>query len=177
MNEIRIVPIDFAHIPGFREAVGEVARERRCLLATDAFPTAQAASFVADNIANGNPHVVALQGDAVIGWCDICRHQFEGTRHRGTLGIGLRPSWRGRGLGERLASTAIGAAWQRGFERIELNVRGSNARAIGLYLRLGFETEGRMREAVRLDGIVDEMLIMGLLHADATNERTQGEPS
>lgn len=177
MNEVRIVPIDFAHISGFREAVGEVARERRYLLATDAFPMAQAASFVADNLATGNPHWVALEGEAVVGWCDICRHSFEGTRHRGTLGIGLRPSWRGRGFGERLARTAIADAWQRGFERIELHVRASNTRAIALYERLGFAVEGRMRDAVKLDGIVDATLIMGLLREDAMIEKTQGEPS
>lgn len=177
MNEIRIVPIDFAHIPGFRAAVGEVARERKYLLAIDAFPAHETASFVAGNLANGNPQYVALEGDEVVGWCDIVRQGFASTAHRGTFGLGVRAPWRGRGLGELLSRATIAEAWQRGFDRIELQVRSANTRAIALYERLGFQHEGRLRAAIKLDGIVEDNLLMGLLRDEATQEEQTGEPS
>ena len=56
--------------------------------------------------------------------------------------MGLLPDARGKGLGERLARAAIGRAWAEGLERVELEVFASNERAIGLYRKLGFITEG-----------------------------------
>jgi RimJ/RimL family protein N-acetyltransferase len=51
-------------------------------------------------------------------------------------------------------------ARDRSFERIELMVRSPNARAIGLYAQVGFQEEGRKRDAVRLDeGSEDEVLM------------------
>ena len=162
MNEIRIVPIDFAHIPGFRAAVGEVARERKYLLAEDAFAVVTTATFVAENIAQGQPQYVALEGDEVVGWCDIRRGSFASIAHRGTLGLGLRAPWRGRGLGRALMQATMDAGWRAGLTRIELTVRASNTRAIALYERMGFEHEGRMREAIRIDGEYDDLLMMAL---------------
>ena len=162
MNEIRIVPIDFAHIPGFRAAVGEVARERKYLLAEDAFAVVTTATFVAENIAQGQPQYVALEGDEVVGWCDIRRGSFASIAHRGTLGLGLRAPWRGRGLGRALMQATMDAGWRAGLTRIELTVRASNTRAIALYERMGFKHEGRMREAIRIDGEYDDLLMMAL---------------
>jgi RimJ/RimL family protein N-acetyltransferase len=47
--------------------------------------------------------------------------------------------------------------------KVELNVRASNAEAIRLYLRHGFEQEGRLRRRVKLpDGSLVDDLVMGL---------------
>jgi ribosomal protein S18 acetylase RimI-like enzyme len=155
-----IVPIELRHIESFGDCVGEVARERRYLAILDAFPAEQNALWVAVNRARGNPLYVALDGERVVGWCEVRREALPGREHSGSLGVGVRAAYRRQGLGRRLMQAAIANAWERGFARIELWVRSPNAVAIELYTRLGFVEEGRRRDAVRLDdGPEDEVLM------------------
>jgi ribosomal protein S18 acetylase RimI-like enzyme len=151
------------HIESFGECVGEVARERRFLAIVDAFPAEQNAMWVALNRARGNPLFVALDGERVVGWCEVRRDVLPGREHSGALGVGVRAPYRRRGLGRELMQVAITAAWQRGFARIELWVRSPNSVAIGLYASLGFVEEGRRRDAVRLDGGSEDEILMALL--------------
>ena len=89
----------------------------------------------------------------------------EGFRHVGTLGMGILPKYRGKGLGHRLATDTIRAATDAGMERIELEVFASNERAIALYRKLGFVIEGIKRNARKLDGVYDDNIFMALLTA------------
>jgi ribosomal protein S18 acetylase RimI-like enzyme len=83
--------------------------------------------------------------------------------HCGTLGIGLLPKFRGRGIGRQLMQTTIDAAWQYGMTRIELTVREHNANAIALYKKLGFQIEGLQRNAIRIDGQYQNVYAMALV--------------
>lgn len=155
-----VVPVELRHIESFGDCVAEVARERRFLAIVDGFPPEQNALWVAANRARGNPLFVALDADRVVGWCEVRRETLPGRDHCGVLGVGVRARYRGTGLGRRLIAAALGAAWQRRFERVELWVRSPNAVAIGLYTAMGFVEEGRRRDAVRLDeGPEDELLM------------------
>ena len=158
-----VVPVELQHIESFGDCVGEVARERRYLAIVDAFPAEQNAMWVAINRARGNPLFVALDGERVVGWCEVRRDTLPGREHSGSLGVGVRAPYRHRGLGKQLMKAAIAAAWQRGFARIELWVRSPNSVAIGLYSSLGFVEEGRRRDAVRLDGGSEDEILMALL--------------
>lgn len=162
-----IVPIELRHIDSFGDCVGEVARERRFLAIVDAFPPEQNAMWVAVNRARGNPLYVALDGEQVVGWCEVRRDILPGREHGGTLGVGVRAPYRRRGLGRALMQAAIAAAWQRGFARIELWVRSPNAAAIALYASLGFSEEGRRRDVVRMDGASEDEILMALFPAKA----------
>jgi ribosomal protein S18 acetylase RimI-like enzyme len=79
---------------------------------------------------------------------------FEGQRlvamagermHAGTLreisGVCTHPNFEGRGLARRLMAKLIGRQMQRG-ETPFLHVMGDNARARGLYARMGFRDQG-----------------------------------
>jgi len=158
-----VLPIELRHIESFGDCVGEVARERRYLAIVDAFPAEQNALWVAANRARDNPLYVALDGERVIGWCEVRRESLPGREHSGTLGIGVRARYRGAGLGRRLIDAGLGAAWQRGFARIELWVRSPNSAAIHLYEKVGFVEEGRRRDAVRLDGGSEDELLMAIM--------------
>jgi ribosomal protein S18 acetylase RimI-like enzyme len=160
---LAVVPIELRHIESFGECVGEVARERRYLAIVDAFPIEQNALWVAVNRVRGNPLHVALEGERVVGWCEIRRENLPGRDHCGTLGVGVRAPHRGAGLGRRLMQAALADAWGRGFERVELWVRAPNAAAIALYGKLGFVEEGRRRDAVRLDEGPEDELMMALI--------------
>ncbi len=51
----------------------------------------------------------------------------------------------------------------RAVPSIELEVFGSNTRAIRLYERLGFAYEGVRRKARKLDGAYEDLIVMALL--------------
>ena len=84
------------HIEGFRRAVDTVARERKYLTLLEAFPLPQTRDFVLQLLAKDDPMFVAVANGEVVGWCDIQRHPFPAHSHRGTLGIGVVPDYRGR---------------------------------------------------------------------------------
>jgi ribosomal protein S18 acetylase RimI-like enzyme len=159
-----IVPITEDHIPGFHTAVDFVAREKKYLTFLEAPPLEETTKFVLNSIKQKNPHFVVLSGGKVVGWCDVLRKTDRVVySHCGTLGIGLLPKFRGRGIGRQLMQTTIDAAWQYGMTRIELTVREHNANAIALYKKLGFQIEGLQRNAVRIDGQYQNVYAMALV--------------
>ncbi|MCA3252323.1 MAG: GNAT family N-acetyltransferase [Pseudomonadota bacterium] len=158
-----VVPISEAHVEGFRAALDVVAREKRFLAMFEAPPLAQVRAHVRDGIAQGVAQFVALDGTQVVGWADVFPGWAHGVQHRGSLGMGLLPAWRGQGLGRRLLEACIAATWARGLTRIELEVRVDNAAAIRLYERAGFGHEGIKRNAIRVDGVHVDTHAMSLL--------------
>ena len=167
MDAIEIVPTEDEHVLGFQRCVDAVARERRYLTFLEGPPLEMARAFVRHVVATGGVHVVALTPAGspgavatVVGWCDIVRDTRAGFTHGGRLGMGLLPPYRGRGIGARLALAALERAAAQGLDRIELEVYASNTRAIALYERLGFVCEGVKRAARRLDGQVDNNVLM-----------------
>src|SRR4249920_1135345 len=140
--------VTIAHLaePNFeqlRVVLDTVAREQRYLALFEAPPPEDAFAFYRSLIAQGQCHI-ALEQDSVVGWCDIQSVFGQARRHIGTLGMGLLPAFRHRGIGTQLLSAAISTAWSRGLQRIELTVREDNANAKALYERLGFRDEGVM---------------------------------
>jgi ribosomal protein S18 acetylase RimI-like enzyme len=158
-----IVPIAEEHIASLRAALDSVARERRFLAMLEAPPLPDVRAFVLGNLSAGNPQFVALDGDSVVGWCDIVRGTRAAYRHSGVLGIGVREGWRGRGIGGALMTAALAAAAERGMTRVELTVRVDNRRAQVLYERLGFVREGLLRCHMRVDGECHDAYAMARL--------------
>lgn len=158
-----IVPIAEAHIDGYNACLTAVALERRWLGFVGPADLARSREFVRHSLAEGNPHFVALDGDRVVGWCDITRGKLEGFRHAGGLGMGILKEYRGQGIGERLARATLHQARSVGLERVQLDVYASNGPAIKLYEKLGFQVEGFHRQARKLDGQYDDLITMALL--------------
>ena len=161
--DVRIVPIDKRHVAGFREVLDAVARERRWLSMTEAPPLADVRRFVVGNLRSGAPQFVALDDGRVVGWCDVVPRPRETMRHTGVLGMGLAASHRGQGLGARLLATTLEAADAAGITRVELMVLVDNAVAAALYRRHGFETEGRCRRYLVIDGVERDAWLMARL--------------
>ncbi|WP_026429599.1 ribosomal protein S18-alanine N-acetyltransferase [Schaalia georgiae] len=74
--------------------------------------------------------------------------------------IGVVPGARGRSVGSRLLDGLIAWARRAGADELFLDVRASNAAAIGLYLSRGFEAVGRRRRYFR--NPVEDALVMRL---------------
>jgi ribosomal protein S18 acetylase RimI-like enzyme len=147
-----IAPIAPEHIEGYHRALSTVARERKYLTLLEPFPLPETRDFVLGLIKKGDPIYVALANGEVVGWCDIQRHPFPTHSHRGTLGTGVVPEHRGRGIGARLMDQTLKQAFAAGFVRVELNVRADNLRAIRLYEKLSFVREGVRPDAVFVGG-------------------------
>ncbi|HYJ68071.1 MAG TPA: GNAT family N-acetyltransferase [Nocardioidaceae bacterium] len=78
--------------------------------------------------------------------------------------MGVDTSGSGRGIGAALLGEGVAEARRRGLRRLELTVMTDNLRAIGLYLRGGFQIEGCRRQPLLRDGIVvDEYYMARLL--------------
>lgn len=166
MSAYRIVPIAEEHIASFREALDLVARERKYLALLEAPPIERVRDFVLANIEHHHPQFVALDGDTVIGWCDVVPNSRAIYAHCGGLGMGLLPQYRGQGLGRRLMEVTLAAAFAFGLKRIELMVRRDNVNAVALYESLGFEIEGLHRNAILLDGQYEHQYSMALMNVD-----------
>jgi ribosomal protein S18 acetylase RimI-like enzyme len=163
MTSVEIVPIAQDHIESFHRALDFVARERRYLSFLEAPPLEQVGAFVLDNISHGYPQLVAVSAGQVIGWCDVVPKPRPIYAHAGVLGMGLLPEFRGQGLGGRLIQQTLAAARAFGLNRVELSVRENNAGAIALYKRVGFEIEGLQRNATRVEGVYENVVLMATL--------------
>ncbi len=164
MLEFRPTVIEDAH--ALSECIGYVARERHFLANTTGFSSAQIREFVQFLTKCGGVHVVAVDGNDVVGWCDITPGAFEGLNHVGHLGMGLLPNYRGKGWGQKLLSYALTSAFSGATERVDLEVFASNDQAIRLYRNAGFREEGRKRNARKLDSKYDDIIVFGLLRKE-----------
>jgi GNAT superfamily N-acetyltransferase len=66
--------------------------------------------------------------------------------------VGIRRAWRGHGIGTRLFIAIENWARAGGAWRLELRVDEANERGLALYNKRGFVSEGRIADAVFLDG-------------------------
>lgn len=148
-------------IVGFHAAVESVALERQYLSAFEAFPFDGTVAYVREAIEQNYPQLVAIAGGRVVGWCDILPEGRPLYAHVGVMGLGVLAEYRGQGIGHALISAAIDAARARGFERVELQARGRNARALHLYEKFGFVREGVKRFGARDGDLYDDIICMG----------------
>ena len=165
-DDATIVCIAERHAAGFHACLDAVAQERRYLAQTEAPPFDRVQAFVAENVASMATQFVALDGERVIGWCDVFPDAQPTIRHRGSLGMGVIAEFRGRGLGGRLLVATLEDARRKGLTRVELEVRADNVPAIRLYEKVGFAHEGRKRQGMRFDGVYFETLTMARVWSD-----------
>jgi RimJ/RimL family protein N-acetyltransferase len=118
-------------------------------------------------------HLLAVEGESVIGSLSIRRDDHPATSHVATFGMFVVASHRGRGLGSALLEEALRWARRFGVERVELTVYPSNEAAIGLYRKFGFREEGRLvRHAKKSYGYEDEILMALWLGPEPDGEGT-----
>jgi RimJ/RimL family protein N-acetyltransferase len=165
--DVTIRRISSGDVEGFHRALDFVARERRYLALLEAPPLEMTREFITNIIANGHVQFVAVSGNDVVGWCDILPENRPAHAHSGTLGMGLLPQFRGKGLGFALIKAALGEARHKGLVRVELTVNADNARAIALYKKVGFKIEGLMRDAVLIDGDYKDLILMAIVDRSA----------
>lgn len=89
-----------------------------------------------------NGRVFLLRADeAVIGTC-VCIRCWDRPNEAMILSMGIRPGWRGRGLGQRFVSGVLDKLRHRGLRSVSLLVGEENRRAVKVYRDVGFEVVG-----------------------------------
>ena len=79
--------------------------------------------------------------------------------------IGIRQDFAGQGIGKELFEALEKWAIDHTLHRLELTVMSHNARAVHLYQKMGFETEGTKKDSLLVNGrYVDEYYMARLLN-------------
>ena len=101
-----------------------------------------------------------LAGDALLWGVD--------THNRvGHVGISLRPSFRGRGLGTDTVRVLCRYGFEiRGLHRLQVETLVDNAPMLAAASRLGFERDGVLRGAAWANGQFTDEAVLGLLASD-----------
>lgn len=83
--------------------------------------------------------------------------------HCGTVGMGVHPAYRRRGVGAAILRLAESAAAAAGVWNLHLHVRAFNRAAIALYEQAGFRRVGVLEQAARVgDGYADDYVYQKL---------------
>jgi RimJ/RimL family protein N-acetyltransferase len=127
--------------------------------------TGKLAAHLADVAGSGNSVVLLAEADGELaGYLELTGGTARRNRATTHLVIGVLARASGRGVGSGLLREALRWAAGHGLHRVELTVMAHNTRAIALYQRMGFVTEGRARECLLVDGrFVDELTMAVLL--------------
>jgi RimJ/RimL family protein N-acetyltransferase len=143
------------------ENVGSVAAERVFLMTEQLTRTVEEVrQQFRDAELRQELYLVAEVEGVVVGGADFRRGRHSKNAHVAELGLSVLKAYRRIGLGEALLRA--GLQWSRagGIRKVRLGVFATNEAAIGLYKKLGFVEEGRLKEEVILNGNpVDELLL------------------
>jgi len=107
-------------------------------------------------------YLVAEREGKIIGHAFLEPLHLKSICHVAQLSIGVHHGWQEKGVGTALMQQIIDWAENSAMiEKIELNVRASNGRAIALYKKMGFIEEGRLKNRVKIDQshYIDDILM------------------
>jgi RimJ/RimL family protein N-acetyltransferase len=109
--------------------------------------------------------------DLLIGGVEIDQIDWQNRSAQIVLYIG-DPAYRRRGCGADALMLACNYAFKiLGLHRLSYDVPGENDAARIVYEKVGFQEEGRRREAHYRDGSYHDLVVMGLVRADWTDDR------
>jgi L-phenylalanine/L-methionine N-acetyltransferase len=115
--------------------------------------------------ADGGVILVADAGPEIVGALDFHRAKRPQAAHCGGLGMSVSREHRRHGIGASLLQALFTWTKGAGVSRVELEVFENNDAAIRLYERMGFEHEGRRRQAATVGGKKIDILLMARLLA------------
>lgn len=152
--------------PALREYVDRLFKEDLPGIFRRPTPTLEEeVAFISSRRASPNSTLLMAEVEGVpVGVIALAGESRAEESHAGTFGVSVDREWRGRGIGSALIEALFRWASANGVTRIQGYVFDTNPKALTLYERHGFETEGRCRRAVIRDGRpIDVWLIARLL--------------
>lgn len=157
---IQIVYGDECYFESFFTVLDSVAHEKIYLELISAPAKEDVFEFQRKLITQKAPVFYAVEGEQVVGWIDIVPLANPRMSHRGTLGMGLKMGYRGKGLGSQLMEKALSYARSIGLEKIELRVYSTNLQAIELYKKFGFKQVGVIHKYRKFEGQYFDAILM-----------------
>jgi diamine N-acetyltransferase len=110
--------------------------------------------------------ITTSQDEKLLGTCCLVEMDWVSRSAEFRIRIGDKSAW-GTGVGTDASRCLLRYAFaDLNLERIWLRVFASNERAIRLYQKLGFQVEGRLRRAAVVGGVVEDVILMGLLREE-----------
>ena len=160
---IHVTPTRLADVKSLRDCIDVVARDAHFLASPEAPPEEALLSELQSCVENGSIHLVAKHAQRVVGWAQIERGKGASVAHRGDLGMGVLPDYRGRGIARQLLEQCISIANSLGIHRVELEARSDNRRALELYRSTGFAVEAIVKGAMKINGVYHDAFRMCLV--------------
>jgi RimJ/RimL family protein N-acetyltransferase len=111
-------------------------------------------------------HTILVAEDAgkLVGYLGAAGGAYCRNRHTVHIALGVLQTYTGQGIGQHLLAALETWARAQALHRVELTVMTQNARAIQLYMRMGFLIEGTKRHTLLVNGTyVDEYTMAKLL--------------
>lgn len=100
----------------------------------------------------------------LVGYLGAYGGSFRRDRHCAYIVAGILQEYAGQGLGKQLFAALDEWAIDHKLHRLELTVMCHNERAVHLYQKMGFRTEGVKRDSLQVDGrYVDEFYMAKIL--------------
>jgi RimJ/RimL family protein N-acetyltransferase len=101
----------------------------------------------------------------IVGFLAAFGGSYRRNHHCAHIVIGIRQTFAGQGIGKQLFETVEKWAIAHELHRLELTVMSHNERAIHLYQKMGFKTEGTKQDSLLVNGkYVDEYYMAKLLN-------------
>jgi ribosomal protein S18 acetylase RimI-like enzyme len=157
----RAVPGD---APAIVAVLGVIVSERVHSAIDRAWSVEQERRYLESLSAREVIHVAVDDAGTIVGLQILDRWSalLDSMSHVGQVGTFLLPAWRGRRVGRQLWIATVAFAREAKYEKLVVQVRGTNAHAQSFYRGLGFAKCGRLSRQVRIDGTPDDEVLMEL---------------
>ena len=108
---------------------------------------------------NGKQIIVAAEVDGVvIGASSVEKYSLRSEAHKGTLGIAIKSSYRGIGIGTQMIQVLVDESRKAGLKILLLDVFETNKMARHVYEKTGFREIGRVPRGIFRNGrYIDEI--------------------
>ena len=114
-----------------------------------------------DDPDNGAMLYFAAHDGLLIGMCGITHTDAPKQKHSAYIvSMYIRPEWRGLRIAEELINTCLDWGRTQGIKVVKLGVTTTDAPAIRCYARCGFQVYGTEPQAICVDGVYYDELLM-----------------
>jgi len=134
--------------PSLTQTIDAVCGERRWMRMTRFEPTPSWIHALEEPYCLYHLLLVVEDARCVVGWCRMFPQEGGNGAQETTLGIGLLPPYRDRGVGMALVCHSLTWAKDAGYQRVRLTTNPDNARAIHVFTRCGFIFSERVAQNV-----------------------------
>ncbi len=162
-DDVRLLPLTIEHLPGVMTWVND--REVMQYFAGRQEPIGEDEErlYLQRLIDSRNDRAWSVfAGEDYAGQCSL--NQIYWPARNARAFIALRRAAQGQGIGRTALQLLLQRAWaELDLHKVWLIVRRDNRRAQALYLRLGFDFEGVLRDEYAVSGVWFDMVRMGAL--------------